>query len=1216
MSERWRITLFGGLLAQRDDLIVSRFKTQKVASLFAYLAHHMGRSHPREMLVELLWPESDVPTLRNSLSVALSTLRNQFEPPGVPQGSVILADRFSVGLNPAAVITDVAEFELAIRAAAKADNAMERVQHLTDAVDLYRGPLLPGFYEEWILAEQERLSGHFFDALAALVSHEECVGNTRAALTFARHAVAIDPLREEGQHQLIRLLLADGQAGAAVRQYNDYARLLDDEVGEEPSAALRTLVRQIESLSPTFVAHRPPPAQPAASETAAGPDTITFLLTGIDSDSPVLQTAPGVQAAANERHLALIRGTFERHGGRQVQETGEGFVVAFPTVGSALACAVAAQSGMAEETGPSRIRMALHTGDVEPGGEGGQLHGSVLRYAGRMLTAAHGGQILVSDATASLALESGYEDFRLVDLGVYRLKDAPEAKRLFQVDYSHIAQADFGPLNAEAGHQANIPPRFNRFFGRDAEIARLREMLLSADVRLVTVTGPAGTGKTRVSLEAAERLAESFAGAVYFVPLADLNDSALIAGAILDSLGVPRSSQQEPLEQSMDALAKKPTLLVLDNFEHLVDAGSEVVHKLLARIPSLKLLVTSRHLLGLSAEREFVLTPLPVPGTEENPEQLSRCHSVQLFIDRAQQVIPYFQVNNANAAAVAGLVGGLEGIPLAIELAAARVQVLTPAQMLSHLSHRLDFLAKRKRDVAERQRTLRGALEWSYRLLAPELQRFFSRLSVFRGGWTAEAAEDVCDEPLALDYLEQLRECSLVLAAETNTGAYRFRMLETLREYAQERLAETQEAVAIRQRHLDHFLALAEEAEAHLATADQGEWLSRIESDHDNLRAAIRFSNEQRVTSGEAGLRLAVAIWRFWDVRCWLDEGRQILSSVLENPTPAGDMMVRAKALNGAAILTTKKGDDQSARQMCEEGLRISRAQYDSLGIATALSSLGMIVSHQGDKAAAQALYEESLELQRALGNLKGAAVALVNLGLIAVDRSDFQAARTCYEESLALNQELGDTRGTSYALHGLGQVAHFNNDIALAREYYERSLALRLELGDRVSAAATLHNLGLLACQQKDYAAANSLYTESLAIKRSLGNSRSIALTLNDMVLLAVKQGDFMAAQRYLHEAVALRKELEDRLGLAECLQAAGELKAARGEARQATRLFAAAESLCQTVGATLPPDEQAHYETVVQATRARLGAEAFRAEWDEGRAIDLDEAIANALR
>lgn len=474
MSESWRITLFGGLRAQRGEQTITRFKTQKVASLFAYLAFHPRQAHSREILIELLWPESDAPTLRNSLSVALSSLRNQFEPPGIPQGTVLQADRFRVGLNPVAVTTDVAGFEQALKAATTAGSAGERVQHLTSAVELYQGPLLPGFYEDWILPEQARLSGLFLDAAGDLAGYLASIGDTRIALSHARHAVAVDPLCEESRQRLIRLLAADGQPGAALRQYKEYGRLLE-EAGEEPSPALRALFRRIEqadgpdvsaaSAGPVVPLQRPAVPTPASLLPSGdgGSATMTFLLTDIEGSTRLRRQAPEAYASARERLHGLLRHQFARHGGREIQETGEGFVVAFPTAGSALACAVAAQKTPAEEawpkeTGILKVCMALHTGDVQFSREEGPYHGPVLHYAGRMLTAAHGGQILVSDTTASLVSAGSEAGVRLTDLGVYRLRDVPEARRLFQAEYPRMAQTDFGPLAAEAGHRANLPP--------------------------------------------------------------------------------------------------------------------------------------------------------------------------------------------------------------------------------------------------------------------------------------------------------------------------------------------------------------------------------------------------------------------------------------------------------------------------------------------------------------------------------------------------------------------------------------------------------------------------------------------------------------------------------------------------------------------------------------------------------------------------------------
>ena len=1223
MNELWRITLLGGLRAEQGDQIVTRFKTQKVASLLAYLACYPRHAHPREVLVELLWPGSDAPTLRNSLSVALSSLRHQFEPPGVPQGEVLRADRFSIGLNPAAVTTDVAQFERAIKAAGKAGSDLERAQHLTDAVELYQGPLLPGFYEAWITGEQERLSGLFFDAVAALVCYLEGIGDFRAALSHARRAVAADPTREEGQHHLIRLLAADGQPGAALRQYREYERLLEEETGEEPSAALRFLFRRIEKESglsamgaaATAATGTPKPAAPAPAPTLPSgvvgrAATVTFLMTDIEGSTRLFQRTPQAYGAARERHNDLLRARFVRHGGQEVKETGDGFVVAFPTAGGALACAVAAQEALAAEAwpeeigGPLRGRMALHTGDVQQSSEDGQYHGIVLHHASRMLTAAHGGQILVSDATASLAVGgAGEEGFRVVDLGVYRLRDVPEAKRLFQVEWPGMEPADFGPLAAEAGYEANVPPRFTRFFGREQEIAHLGELLLAPAVRLVTVTGPGGTGKTRLALEVAERLAGPFAGAVYFVPLADLTDSALVAGAVLDGLGVPRAPQREPMEQAAEALREKPTLLVLDNFEQITEqGGTDVVQALLTRAPSSKLLVTSRQLLGLSAEREFALSPLPTPAGGESPERLSLYDSVRLFIDRAQQVIPYFQVGDANAAAVAALVAGLEGIPLAIELAAARVQVLTPARMLAQLSHRLDFLASRRRDVAERQRTLRGTVEWSFRLLSPQLQRFFSCLSVFRGGWSVEAAEAVCKEPLALDYLEQLRECSLLMSDDRDRGetVLRFRMLETLREYGQERLEEGGEARGVRERHLAYFVALAEGAAPHLTGARQSEWLERLETDLDNLRAALEGCFEPPEDSAgpesstrdsrEAALRLAAALGPFWGLRGYVTEGRQRLTRALDGG--AGTPAQRAKALCAAGNLACRQADYPTARALQEESLSLRRPRGDRAGIAASLRNLGHVTYLQGDHGTARSLFEESLTLDREIGDRGGIATSLNFLGILAYAQGDNAAARSFYEDSLTVGRELGEPTRIAVALQNLGVVAYREGDYEAARSFYEESLAIKRESGYGMGIAVSLNDLGRVACKQGDYGTARALNQESLALRRELGDRLGVAVSLEALAELYIEQEAHSGAPD-TDPSVFTTTESGSR----------------------AARLLGAAEALREVIGAPLFPSERESHLLLVNRVRALQGETSFTNDWEEGRRMGVDAAVALAL-
>lgn len=1232
-NDPWKITLFGGLRAQRGDQVITRFKTQKIASLFAYLAFYTQRTHSREILIELLWPESDVATLRNSLSVALSSLRNQFEPPGVPQGAVIRADRFSVGLNPVTVSTDVAQFEQALKAAAQAANHTERHQLLSGALDLYRGALLPGFYEDWIVAEQQRLAGLFFDAMGMLVTDLETTGDIHTALSYARQAVAADPLREDGQGHFIRLLAANGQPGAAMGQYKEYERLREEQAGDEPSAALRGLFRRIEKES-GFA----PPALPttprrpvAISSLPTGPVTTTILMSDIVGSTHIIQQVPDVYPHALERHHFLLQTTFSQYSGQECKEMSNGFVVAFGSAGSALAAAIAAQKAIAEEPWPEaigdlQVRMALHTGDVRQD-DAGNYEGEVLHYTSRMLTAAHGGQVLVSEATAGLLSSDvlASNGAQLSDLGVYRLRDIPEAKRIFQVLWPDMGQSDFGPLAAESGHRSNLPARFTRFFGRAAEQEQLAAILAAPETRLVTITGPGGNGKTRLALEVAERQAGIFAGAVYFVPLTDLSDPSLIAGAILNALRVPHSPQQQLLIQAAEVLAQKPTLLVLDNFEQFLGVGAQdiegavgVVQTLLADVPSLKILITSRQLLGLSVEREFALSPMPVPDGNESAEQLSVFDSVQLFIDRAQQVKPDFQVSNTNAAAVAAIAVNLEGIPLAIELAAARAQVLPPSQILTQLSRRFDFLTTRRRDTNDRHRTLHDAMDWSYQLLTPELQRFFCRLSVFRGGGTIEAAEAVCEEPLSLDYWEQLRECSLVFSREQDnrSGEIRFVMLETLREFA-EALLSPSEKNALSARHLKWCFDLASAAPTDLGSLDPTAALARLDAELDNIRAALAWCRDETTADFETietGLQLAANLDRFWLMRGYLNEGRDFYANLLarwgDTPTVA-----QAEALSAAAVIAREQGNYTGSRTLAEQSLAVWRKIGDPQGIARGLNNAAIAAKDTDDISAARSLYGESLALYDELGDETWAALVLNNLSNLAREQGDYVAARAAAEQGLARQHKLGDRVRIANSLGTLAVVSKEEGDLPTAQELFEQALALLKELEDRRGIAISLSNLADLARTRGEYETSQGLYDDSLALWRDLGYKERIAATLSDLAGIATERGDYTTAQSLYVEGLSLWQEMASLPGLTSTLHGFARLALAQGQAARAVTILGAMQALGETMQPTSSRHRPVSNDHTLETARGALDEKSYNAAWAVGRRLSLEQAFAYVI-
>ncbi len=1130
MRAVWRIELLGGLTARLGERTVTRFRTQKTAALFAYLAYHRHRSHPRETLIELFWPEAEPESSRHSLSLALSSLRNQLEPPGVEPGGVVVADRWSVELNPDAFTTDVGDFETALRLSAQAHDESGKIRHLSEAVEQYKGRLLPGSYEDWVLLEQDRLVERNFQALRQLTELLTRNGEGQRAIDAARRATQVDPLREEAHLALIQLLADAGQPAAALRQYREFERMLAQDLEEEPSRSARELVRRIEAQHERGEVNEDRSARPsprgeltapvrAAAPPALPAGTVTFLLTDIEGSTARWEREGESFRDALSTHHTLLRREFQRHAGYEVQEGGDSFLVAFASASDGLACAVAAQRALETQEWadcePVRVRMALHSGDVEL--RDGQYRGLVLHRASRIMSAAHGGQVLCSEATSSLLRRDLETEVQLRDLGVYRLRDVEQPERLFQVEFAGMARREFPSLRAERAHSGNLPLQFTRFFGREKELAELEVLLTDASIRLVTMTGPGGTGKSRLSVEAAGRLVDAYAGRVWFVPLAALSDPHLIPSAVLHAMG-GEPGDRDPLAGVITMLSGRRSLLLLDNFEQLVpplddvpgDGGPEIVQSLLERVPGLVCLVTSRHLLGLQGEREFAVPPLPIPGDGGTPDGMGIFESVRLFVDRAQAVKPDFQVTNSNAPAVAELCNRLEGIPLAIELAAARAQVLSPAQMLQQLGGgpggRFDLLVTRRRGIVERQRALRSTVDWSYRLLSPPLQEFFRRLSVFRGGWSTEAAEAVCNVGApalvgpALDHLAQLRESSLVMTEEGPDGI-RFRMLETLRDFASEKLVET-DVAETQARHVLYYLNLAELGEHELRGERQAEWLNRLQCEHDNFRTAVNGCltrgdtegrREDRVHRAGLGARFCTALWYYWSIRGHMTEGRRVAAQVLAALPGDAAPSDRAGVLLASGVLAHDQSDFEAAEEALRECVALRRSAGDDAGLAHALNCLANVLLDSDRADDAMALYQEALGLYREAGDARGASIALSNLGVVHQQRGELERAAELLGQSVRLKRKLGNLYGLANSLDSLGNVERALGRVAEARVHYDEALALRRELGHKQGIGISLNNLGALLLEAGELREAESQFREALALFEELGEPRGL---------------------------------------------------------------------------------------------------------------------------
>jgi predicted ATPase/class 3 adenylate cyclase/Tfp pilus assembly protein PilF len=820
---------------------------------------------------------------------------------------------------------------------------------------------------------------------------------------------------------------------------------------------------------------------PALSPDNLPEGTITFLFTDVEASTRLWEQFPDTMQTALARHDALLSDCVEAQGGHLFKRLGDGFHAAFATVEAGLAAALAAQIALHAQSWELpedtllRVRMALHTGQAEQ--RGGDYFGLSLNRAARLLAAAHGGQTLVSENSAALLADTLPPDAALRSLGKHRLKDLAQPQGIFQLLHPKLP-SDFPPPRSLEAFIHNLPLQLSSFVGREAEIQQAKQLL--TENRLLTLTGTGGAGKTRLALQAAAEVIERFEHGVWIVELAPLNDGGLIEQEIAATLGL-REEGEKTLRQTLtDALRPKSLLLILDNCEHLIDACAHLAETLLRTCPNLRLLTTSREALAIDGEALLPLSSLSLPDDSEEAETetLAQCEAIRLFIDRATTALPTFRFSAGNAQAVAQVCARLDGLPLALELAAARVKVLSPQQIAERLDDRFRLLSGGSRTALPRQQTLRALIDWSYDLLAPTEQTLLRRLSVFSGGWSLEGAEAVCsggsvDEWEVLDLLSRLVAKSLVVVEPPSEGQVRYHLLDNIGRYAGERLAETEEAKTLPGRHRDWFLHLVEEAEPNLSGPSHGHWLNRLECDHDNFRAALRFTQPE---SPEVLLRLAGALSRFWHGRCYLREGRGWLEMALRLGPSAPDS-ARVKALHGLGLLSYACGDYTASQANHAQDLALRRTLQDTRGIARALSNLGIIAAEQEDFASAQTMFADSLEQYRLLNDEVSAAHMLQNLGGIAVLQQDYAPAEALLQEALGLYRHLQDQLGAASALHNLGDLFLRQGRLEQAKPYFRDSLAAQKMVGNTQRIASTLTHLGEIAGIEGDNESACLLF-------------------------------------------------------------------------------------------------------------------------------------------
>ncbi len=911
------------------------------------------------------------------------------------------------------------------------------------------------------------------------------------------------------------------------------------------------------------------PSTPSAGQRLPS-GTVTFLFTDIEGSTKLAQQYPDAMPALLARHHEILNQSIHTHNGYVFQIVGDSFAVAFHSASDALNAAWTAQQILQNESwtpADIKVRMGIHTGTAQLNDNKQYTGYATLAMTQRIMSAGHGGQVLMSNATQQLLRDDLPNGLSLRDMGERSLKDLIRPERLYQLIISNLP-ADFPPLKTLDVYRHNLPTQLTSFIGRENEINEIIKLI--TEHRLVTLTGSGGAGKTRLSLQVGAECLEQFLNGVWFVELASLTEPSLIVGAVMSALGLhEKDNDTHALTRYIES---QSLLLILDNCEHLIEDCARLVETLIQSCSKLRVLASSREALGIAGEHPYRVPSLPFPDLKHLPslDEIAACESVQLFVERVRTFVPSFTLTEKNAASIAQICSRLDGIPLALELAAARVRVMSVEQMAARLGDIFSLLTSGSRTALPRQQTLRALIEWSYDLLSESERDLFRRLSAFSGGWSLEAAESVCsaeDGTSVLDDLARLVDKSLVVKEEVN-GEARFHMLETIRQYAEFKMFASEEVEDVKNRHRDWFMQLAEEAEPKLRTGEQVTWLNQLELEHDNLRAAMNWSMEQKHI--EQALRIPSALAYFWEIHGHEEEGRNWFKQSLEMDedtkkkypfawatavdghfslsvyTPNikqyqtrmeealdiflkhGDFFRVGRILYHLAAFPAFAGDLETAKSTFQEGLNAYQTINDQWGVGECIHCIAHMAEQQGNEEEAHTLFYQSLEVLKPIGDRWSLFHPMVDTAEIALYKGELNKARMILEESIQTFEELKNRAWTSISINRLTQVLYEQGKYENARKVNQRNLEVMRETNDLNQISWSIELKGRIELAEGNLSSAHQLLDEALAISEKNNNQFSVGFLKTALGLIDCYEGNFARGKETIEIGIEKVRQAE----------------------------------------------------------------------------------------